>query len=494
MLAKVKCIRNVLVILVGVGALFQSMHAAYPTLMYHDPFPLYTVQGINDYAAMKSKGEEKLRWFHWHVSPFDQHASGARNIKGRKVTHGDRLGHWNACGFFFGDDASPTSAKLDFTQAYAAPPAANPQDATGSYPTLTAARNAISLAADENGAFTTEPGFAFDSQNDDNNNNGFFSVGTTYGRIGLRSVLYLEPSKYFRFEMGFGFSEYKYSGTFNSLLATEDPPAGSTELTQNLLNSTSLNKIANEVGIDLTRQRETVAEDLFIGIRLANTFTSNDDEGTPTVDLTPFLGVGFWVPTGTKSDPDKAFSLPGGNDGFFGYSFNAGLSLHILGMVHVSMRGAITAWTERELEGVRVPSSNTIMNGDITTFDIPGSYQVGFFPWKTNMNRRPGLSWDFSLSLCARHIIGGLSFYADYIYGKHEQDKITLKETDRIRADAFRPVVLEEKSFWKSQAFTVGASYEITPAVELGLAFQGHLSGQQVFKTETLLGTLKLSF
>ena len=76
--------------------------AKFPTLLYHDPMPLYSPRGVDVLPPLKSQFEQERRWISWNLSFFQQQAKSARNDRSLKVPVGDRLGRLNASGFFFG--------------------------------------------------------------------------------------------------------------------------------------------------------------------------------------------------------------------------------------------------------------------------------------------------------------------------------------------------------------------------------------------------------
>jgi hypothetical protein len=478
-------------------------YATYPTLMFHDPMPLYTPRGVDVLPPqLKSQDDLVARWFSWHVSAFTQQAKSSRNERGIKVLLGDRLGRINACGLFFNVHNKP----LDDAGALATDPKQE-------YPTLVAAYNLLrNLPDPANPRYTDERYFQIDTNDDLNNKDGFMSVTSSFKKRGLRSTICIEPLPYFKFKINAGCSEYSYSGRFVSAQESADAPG----IEKVLLNPQKMSDIAGEFpasadvttpgSYELSMVKKSGFEDMFISAMGTYPVTFYGTDKEPSLVVSPFLGCGVWVPTGEKSDPGKFFSLSFGNEGFWGYGLNTGLSIHFLNMLYFSFEAALTFFNEKVVE-MRYPTSD---------------YQQGIFPFVGTFSKTPGMSWDINVSLCGRHVIEGLSFYIDWIYAQHDFDKIALPVNQNdagelittelkvpltpitpARADeeAYRKHLTEqalgrlgELAFWKSEIFTIGFSYEVTPCLELGLAFRGNLSGRNITRTETILGTLKFAF
>ena len=83
-----------------------------------------------------------------------------------------------------------------------------------------------------------------------------------------------------------------------------------------------------------------------------------------------------------------------------------------------------------------------------------------------------------------------LSFYANYIFVRHERDRITLKTASSV----FLPGKLEDRSVWEAQKFHFGFDYEVTPELAFGLSAQAPITGSQVYRTTTLMGTIRFTF
>lgn len=478
-------------------------------LIYHDPMPLYSPRGVDVLPAMLSQFEKEHRCFSWDLSFYTQQAKTSRNDLGTKVFLGNRLGRINAVGLFFNTDLKFTAAD-DKQYDLLFDPASGDnfiQEAKDKFPALTSAYNTLKAIDD---AVLVDPDKVNISLYDDTQNTrGFMSLSSRFKKRGIRNSFGFEPIEYFRFKLQFGFAEYSSVGDFISEgVSTEN---GVTELNTHLTNQQSITLIASNFGYDFNFQKKTTVEDVCFSAEFKYPVIFHGADSEPSVSLHPFFGLGVWIPSGAKSDPSKIFSLSSGNEGFLGLGINGGLIFHFLEVYYVSFEGACTFFESKDVI-LRYPTH---------------SFQQGLYPFTKWFNKRPGMSWDLNVSLCARHVFEGLSFYLDYIYAQHECDTIasyiplpdfsrpddvkSLDCTTYLTSNEYTPLkvapaegaalteqdvfdALSLLGFWKSEMFTVGMSYEITPGFELGLAFRGNLSGRQITRTETLMGTIRLAF
>jgi hypothetical protein len=481
--------------------------AKFPTLLYHDPMPLYSPRGVDVLPPLKSQFEQERRWVSWNLSFFQQQAKSARNDRSIKVPVGDRLGRLNASGFFFGtklkfeNTATPADGILDFSIALS-------DKAKAKFPALTKAFTEITAVGVDAEVFTKPDKFKFDFFDDEKNNAGFMSIESSFKKRGFRSMIMCEPFDFVRCTLQFGCVEYSYSGNFISK-TTNASEVGAVESDLLLTNQQKITEVAGGFGLDFSKQQKTTIEDIMLGAELMYPIILSGIDREPAVMVYPFFGAGIWIPTGAKSDPNKVFSLATGNEGFLGGGLKGGLIFHFLDMLYVSFEGSCVFFDTKDVV-LRYPTHR---------------YHQGLYPFAKQFSKKPGLTWNLDLSMAVRHVVEGLSFYIDFIYQQHERDTIsayipipeylTLEtaKTDEtefyVTSSAYEVLpqtdfgslddaqihdVLSQASFWKQEMFTVGFSYEVTPGFEVGLAFRGNLSGKQIVRTETIMGTLRFAF
>jgi hypothetical protein len=135
----------------------------------------------------------------------------------------------------------------------------------------------------------------------------------------------------------------------------------------------------------------------------------------------------------------------------------------------------------------------------LNNYPVPThKYQSGYYPWKANIDRKPGVTWALNASMKAPDFIKGLSAYFDFVYTQHEKDTITYRSNDYSDSPAdkniFSTSQLENESDWTSQQYNLGMDYRITKNLVFGAAFQSSLTGKRVYRTTTVLGSMKFEF
>lgn len=422
-----------------------------PAVVYYDPGMTHAVTGLNRYPSGKKDWK-----FNFNISPFHQHASGARDKDGNKVPIGDRLGRWEILGIFWGD--------------MAAAPADKPfNDANYHY------LYTLSYELDDN--FNVRPS----GDEGPKDKTGDYSVDIEYEKIGVRSELDFEMAGGFGLTIKGGLVEYKQTPTFTNMSKITGDSGFDSFMTNSLMAHEVGRQglIETDLGLSLARYETMVFEDTHAKLYWSNPYKLDDEHGNHTVTVAPYLSAGLWIPTGKKKNQNAAFSLPSGHDGFWGISLEGAINFDFPGTVLVNIGGGATFFETKTLSDQRVPNHES---------------QRSIYPWKARISKTYGPGINFNFSLRSENIMDYLSVYFDYIYAKHEKDTITMKETDSSRNSYFIPSMLEDDSFWKSQMIQLGFQYQITPDLSFGACGQTHISGVKVFKTHTIMGTITLAF
>jgi len=463
-----------------------------------DTQPIYTVYGAERFFSEKDKGEIRL-----HISPFYQQTRTARDNNGKRVPAGDRRGQWNSFGMFFGSDAALPNTIATYPRLSAAQTKVveiTKYDATSANQQY---HSQINKAPDL--GLTSEDAFSkpYPAANGFNNYFAYISQPINYEKIGVRGQL--------SFDFGFGLGVIVKGGVvdvkqapyvkqsptsmiFNPTFVTDHTPAsGGTaiqeakDLAKNFLNQPTLTQISQELGIDLSTYHKTCPEDIHLQIYWNFPVDCFDNEGEVGMTFIPNISAGVWFPTGKKSDINQPFSVPTGNDGFYGITAECSLGFDFPILppgdqtLQVVALGGILVFNEKNEPVARVPSSD---------------FQSGFIPWKTNIHRQPGLTWYMGASLVGENFLDGLSIYTDFLYTQHVTDSIQLRETNAKRRAAFAngmPRFVRETA-WKNQQVNVGFNYKLAEAIALGGAVQAHISGTRVYRSVTLLGGITVMF
>lgn len=465
----------------------------------YDQFAIYTVFGTDKYYSKRDKFGMSIQ-----LSPFYQHTSKARDDNGNKVEAGDMLGKWNMLALFFNAEQTKDPAK-DFSFNVDGAPQGN---TTNDFPYFSRAWRILDgktegqPASDTvlwmNGIYIPNPGtnraLKTDLDIDKNYTNpleydctdkttGYFSIPVDYEKLGLRGQLNFELGAGFAFRARGGIVDYTNKATAftdQTEESTEQYKTNARDYIKNyLMSCPSYQQILKETGIRIDDYRETTFEDTHLQLDWSMAFDLMDKDDETILRLAPFLAVGCWLPTGKNISQDHAFSLPTGNDGHFGVTVEGSINFDFIKMIQLSFGGGVAFYETKGLSGFRVPTSE---------------YQSGIYPWKTNVDRKPGEVWYANISMKAYDFIDNFSFFFDYIYTQHNKDDITIKECDTARASYFLPEKLEQVSRWKSNLVHAGINYRVTPGLEIGLSFNAHISGRRVYRTTTILGTMNFIF
>jgi hypothetical protein len=119
--------------------------------------------------------------------------------------------------------------------------------------------------------------------------------------------------------------------------------------------------------------------------------------------------------------------------------------------------------------------------------------QAGFFPRQATLRVQPGITWAFNLSLNAYHFLGRLSGYVQYIWEGHGEDSFeVVKSTTNPANISFRTLI--ENSKWNNQLINLGLTYDISPFLSLGFAWQAPGPRRNAARSNTVLVSLVGTF
>lgn len=490
-----------------------------PQLNITDPNPIYTIYGTDKYFTRRKGAELSL-----HITPFFQHTSTASKKEDdptgafyvpltinaatpprkNKVPIGNIYGSWNMFALFF-NDARPSS---------------------GTFTDLDNARTVISGLANVTGGlgsdFTQEINFNPDCGGCEII--GYYkSVEVEYQKTGLRGKVGLD----FGFGLGMdirgGFGSYSQiprfiitdqltnvlktpttsgtaldpiyagnegtTGAQNTPTVTGTPPdlitapcaliqSNAQKVCMALMSDQARARIARDLGLSLHRVNVIGLEDTHVNFHWNIPFDCKKKNET-IVTIAPHVGVGAWLPTGLEADPNRAFSLSTGNDGFAALTVESAINFDFIDMLQFSIGGGGVFYGSRTLCGQRVPTS---------------VYQVGIIPWKADIIRRPGSIWYIDLAFKAENFIPDLSFYLEWQYAEHQHDKICVINQPNTGCSSFLPEVLEARSKWKIQNVTASLKYNFTEHCAIGLGLEGVIQSERTYRSTTLFGSIIITF
>lgn len=462
-----------------------------------DSQPMYTVLGTDKYFKEKDKGEIRF-----YLTPFYQQTTTARNDDGKKVPAGERLGQWNMLGLLFGANTMAPKGWNDTNYKYLNPAYESVTNTTNAKQEPVISRYKGGQVKDATLPLTTSANFSPEIHKW-----AYVSVPTDYEKFGLRSQL--------NFDFGFGLGlairggiadvkqtmegfnleqQFLLDAGFtvpNSTLTASPTPAPDDAklLYNNFFAPAKRAGVFSDLELDVKSFHKTAAEDIHAEFFWNFPFDSEDKTGNVAVTIIPRFSIGAWLPAGTERNQNNPFSVPSGNDGFFGITadFSLGFDFPVLPKegeqsLQFLIGGGLLGSAEKNIVSYRFPSD---------------PLQQGIFPWKvSSVDKRPGITWHLDASMKAEEFIEGLSVFIDYIYTQHLRDKFTLKETNSDRLKAFGAGVdlATRQSSWRNQQVNLGFNYALSSVVALGLAAQGHISGTRVYRATTVLGSMSLTF
>lgn len=482
--------------------------------MFFDPSPLHSIWGKDRMPATRLSSDTFAGSL--QISPYHQHTSGARDAAGKKVNLENRLGPWNMLGLFYGraamnhvginaDQLVPFVPVLDSSFNPFSGPYPNIAQAYGTIRTTLGGGTENTGALPENAARYTEASDPyFDLINlasgktflGDKLIEGTLSVPAKLERVGLRLNGNIFAFGGLGISVKSGITHYRHTPQTFTDSSTDET------ITRYLTDESARNRLMTELGFDIDGKSVVALEDTLVKLSYSRAIDLKDKKNNTVLKLAPYGSVGCWAPTGRKKNRKAFFSLPTGNDGFWGLVFEGGLNFGLNDSIFLGVGGGATLFSSRTINDCPVPSSK---------------YQSTVYPWTTSIDKEPGVSWDVNLSLHVDDFIEGFHFYADYVYSRHERDSIKVNDATTVhlkaltlndagdqvlegaaftvaRSTLFDTEKMEKESEWMANTVNAGVNLTLSPLCELGLGFQTHISGFRVYKTLTIMGTMSFCF
>ncbi len=416
-----------------------SLFASPPANMFHDPVIIHSIKGVNPFPDYRES-----TGLVFDILPFYQNAKGAKNCKGDKVPKGDRLGRMNMIGLLQGK--MPTT------------------------PVLTQAFNAL-------------PSSYQDMMFTGSDLLGRYSLRLDNDKFGIRGKLRISSCGHgFALTARSGAVCYRQIPCFTDLTPSATLagfPLEEIIAVQDLLTREGKrNAIAKELGVSLEKVTRTSFEDTHVEASWSGAFRFDDDEGNHAISVTPFIAVGAWIPTGESMNHDILFRLPMGNDGFWGITVEGILNFEFPDTVQVGIGGAVTFHPDDRIRKLRLPTSVN---------------QHVLFPCEVCVKQDMGVTWQAHAGLMAKDFVGNLSFYSNYIYTKHQRDEFCVIEGEE-NAELFLTDKAQRESTWESQMVHAGLDYRTAKEIYFGVGYQANITGKRIYKTSTLIGTIRFDF
>jgi hypothetical protein len=461
------------------------INAAPPSAVNHDFFPLHSTRYpfgfLNENQKELQKGIAKQsikEYVQLSASVFGQTASVGRNQDKDLVNLGDVQGRFNMLGLLY-----------------------------GSVPTGQTRPALLTTAAAENYHIGGTRPLSYENFSDTQDLMGHFSVPLKYRKVGARMVFSVRVLDEFVITAEGGVSDIRQTYTkFDNIgrtsvallnanpetvygdktISDENIALDLTKIDTYLMEPSG--QIFTQMGLNVQDFHETGPEDVFVSLTWRHNkhinnqddseesdYEYSDDEEWEKFILTPFVKFTTGIGIGKQKNNALAFSLPFGNNGHHSVNITAGLSMDFYNDIEVTFDAGATHFFNREINGMFIPNNE---------------HQTGIYPFKTDVNYKPGKTWHVGAAINAYHFLDKVSCYAQYIYVNHSKDSIALITAD----SAFKPWVLEDQTKWTVQAVNIGFNFDLSPYITAGCAWQAPISRRGAYKTNTLMVSLVGTF
>jgi hypothetical protein len=422
--------------------------------------------GIDPYPP-SSESRVKGSWLaSAHVTPYYQDASEIwPTIEETELPLGQENGAWNLIGILYGLDL-PTAGSFEPALL---PNAtwAGPGDASeGNYLHIKKTLVALNDAGQKVLFDPADP--AFDPAQV---TTGREMVTLSFKRLGLRGEVRFAPFEGGDVTLRGGVCEYR-KGLASTIAPSDDL------LEQKLQNDFTRTTLLDDLGLSMAPVNEVGLEDCYARASAGYPLVIYNAEGTAAATICPNISGGIWLPTAKKRNHDQLFSIATGNDGHTGYCLEGALNVDFHQTITLSIGGGATFFNDKTIDSFRVPNHRL---------------QNGYIPWTTKVTRDPGYSWFAHVSIRSINFIDRVTFYGDYSYQAHKSDNFTCNDPDPQRAELFTEGIkmLKEQSTWHSWEMHGHVSYAATNNLELGLGIHTCLRGAHVYRTNSILGSVR---
>lgn len=521
----------------------NSSLSALSSLANNDPYPIYNA--IYDPYLTRWQKEWMIgcneicdddEIFSLAVSPFSQKARSGRDFAHDKRYLGDLTGAWNMLAMLYG--ALPANESLQNTQLGEA----KLHIFSDLFQSLLPTPGSPIPLSFEDFILTqsSEPSASY-ILTDSGHNIGYFSVPIHYRKVGVRFEASFQPFANFGVTVQAGVSEIRQTVTglidntpnvppentpnqngvssscpntlcpgqpfdnnffrnipvkiddsysicalcepnlctetsHTSILTTSACTNPYLEIESQLMQACDASLIFHQIGLNDCNFEKTSFEDVRFIFWWREIFEINRDRCSWAYFLfTPSLEFNFVIPTAKKKERRQLYSLPFGNDGHWSVGFDAGISIDFVETVEIAFYGGMNYFLPTCVKYYRIPTNIC---------------QQGIFPFATNVHVSPGNNFNWRAVFNAYHLVDRVSAYVDWVFVKHEEDKICLNKFD----PAFLVEQAECTTKFTSQFVDASIYYDISPNLQLGVMAQFPVAQRNAYRSTTYLGTFRYVF
>lgn len=251
--------------------------------------------------------------------------------------------------------------------------------------------------------------------------------------------------------------------------ATPCWPRPFTEDQVNELLMDQLDCIAKEIHLSLDDFQKTSLDEIRLNVYWRHAFDVNPKrDNWPQFFAIPFVEFGGSFSPGHQRDTNEFYGLPFGNNGHSAAGITGGLDLDFVETIAIGGEVGYTHFFGKDFDCYRIPNDKL---------------QNNIFPFRTNVHVQPGHNIHYGGKIAARHFLGNLSMYFQYISLQHFEDTICLQKPD----PAFVPCVLADKTDWKAKFANIAFWYDFSPNFTVGFLWQAPLMQRNTYRSTTIM-------
>lgn len=271
----------------------------------------------------------------------------------------------------------------------------------------------------------------------------------------------------------------RFTPCCNQTLCLSFPAECKQEVVENIMMQRNI--IFDCLGIDTCNFNRVGMEDLRLNLYWRQIFVINQEgEFYPRVLFMPFLDAGVGIPLDRERDARKAFSLPIGNNNHLSAGLTGGFTIDFLDTIDLYFQAGFTRFFKRDFCNVSLPTN--VKEG-------------GIFPYKADVNVRPGSTWQFSAGMYAYHFLDNLSFWWEWLIVSHRPDRIKvcksfIPEDSIYFKQGFLVDLAECLSKWEVHMVNAALNYDLSPNLSVGLLWQAPVKQRNAYRSGTILGTV----
>lgn len=225
---------------------------------------------------------------------------------------------------------------------------------------------------------------------------------------------------------------------------------------------------------------KTGFEDVEFNLNWSRMFAVNKDRcDWPFFVITPFVTLGFTVPTSAPVDRRNPFAISLGNDGHWSYGGRGGLNIDFVQTLMVSGEAGFTGFSKKAHKCVPIPTNEL---------------QSGIFPEQATLNIKPGMNWHFAFMVSSYRFLDRLSSWVQYAVVHHDKDHVDLLSHRPPDAQPLLLRKLRDESQFRFHMINGSLNYEISPHVQFGFVWQIPIFQQNAYRSTTFLASVQVFY